>query len=561
MRLNLQRLLLFAVLSVAALNLSAQDAYRTNFTTAVAQWTTVASWQRFDSGTNTWVAASHFPTYLDGVITIQAGDSLQMSGPTSADVTLDQVVVEAGGILVFFNNQSGTVNLIDGPGDGDIIVNGKLYIGTSGSLTAYAKILVNDGALFTVRNTGLLARAYLVNNGTMHWGANGQNAGVFAGCAIENNNTCIWINGNTRMTGCSFINNGIMWITPTTGNIIWYGDNFDIATNNGTIVNTGGTYTVNFQIRIDNNGILGGVGTLNFANGVNTRGTISPGFSPGHLTVNSIILENATLNIEIATTGAVAGVNYDQLTVIGAASLYGLTINVTNTANDPVNTQYNIITSTTGIVNANSPYPIINVPNNFTAAFTGSALVLTKIAMLSLPVTWGKFDAVAQGNKVLLDWTTMMEQNTSHFVIEHSTNASTFTPVANIEAQENSAYESRYKYIFAGSDLSKTNYFRIKQVDLDGKHTYSATRSVRFDQGKLVTLQAYPNPVTDVLQLNIQTENVQALLTDLSGKTIQQLTLQPGQHSLNMQSLPKGIYQLSFFIKGVRVETKKIIKQ
>lgn len=400
MRLNLQRLLLFAVLSVTVINLYAQDAYRTNFTTAVAQWTNVASWQRFDSGTNTWVAASHFPTSADGVITIQAGDSLQMSGATSAYVTIDEVVIEAGGILVFFNNQSGEVNLADGPGDDDIIVNGKLYIGTSGYLVAQAKILVNDGALFTVRNTALLSNAHVVNNGVMHWGANGQSAGVFYGCLIENNDTCIWINGNTRMTGnTTFYNKGIMYITPTTGNLIWYDSfSYEKIINTGTILNTGSAYSIDFQIRLENSGTIGGGGTFLFTRGVGATGTFSPGLSPSsvaHLTVSPAIITNPTININIATTGAVAGVNYDQLTFSSTAGFIGGTVNVTNTADDPVNTQYTIINTTSGSLGNDYPYVTINKPSNFTAAFTGSALVLTKTAMLPLPVTWGNFDAVA----------------------------------------------------------------------------------------------------------------------------------------------------------------------
>lgn len=560
MRTGLQRLLLFTVLFITALNLSAQDAYRTNVTSTVAQWTNIATWQRFDTPTSTWVAADHFPTYLDGVITIQAGDSIQMSGATSAGVRIDQVVVDPGGILVFFNNQNGNVTLNDGAGD-DIIVDGKLYVATAGRLDGSAKIQVNDGGLFTIRNTGLLT-AFVNNDGTMHWGANGQNAGVFTGCLIVNNDTCVWINGNTNMvSNTTFVNNGTLWITPTTGNLHCYNSSFEKIINNGTILNTGSAYSVDFEVRMDNRGIIGGVGTLTFSEGVDAGGIISPGMSPGRLIVSPSILINPTINIEISTTGAVAGVNYDQLTINAGTSLIGATINVTNTANDPVNTQYTIINVASGTLGNDFPYAIINAPSNFSAAFTGSALVLTKTALVPLPVTWGRFDAIALDNKVSLAWTTLMEQNTSHFIIEHSTNASTFTPIANIDAQENSAYEAHYKYFFTSPDLSKTNYFRIKQVDLDGKSTYSVTRTVWFDHGRLITFQAYPNPVKDVLQLNIQTKNVQVSLADLSGKTIQQLTLQPGQYSVNMQSLPNGIYYLNFFVKGKRVETKKIIKQ
>ncbi|RYZ52300.1 MAG: T9SS type A sorting domain-containing protein [Sphingobacteriales bacterium] len=557
MKTNFTRLLSFAAFFLTVLNLSAQDAYRTNVTDGVvSQWTTVGTWQRFDGVS--WVAAGAIPTSADGVITIQTGDTIQLTGAAS-NISIDQVVIEPGAVLVIYLN-SPSVTLNDGAGD-DIIVNGKLYIPSGGNLIGTGNIMVNDGGQFTLRNSGILA-VPLTNNGTMFLGAIGQAAGTILSTTVTNNDTCIWINGaNTLSTNASFVNAGKMWVNIP-ANTNWASTGSNTITNSGTILNTT-TFNLNVVPVFTNTGTLGGSGSYTFTNIPTNSGIIAPGASPGTMTVgpNTITGKTPSINIELFSDGAVQGTNYDHLIISNTVNITGATLNVVNTTTtaDPINTTYTIITTSAG--NITGPFATVNKPSNYTITYNANSIVLTKIAFFPLPLAWGEFKAVGQGSKVQLDWSTLMEENTAYFVIEHSTNSAQFTPVANVQAQGNSTYEARYKYTFASPDLAKTNYFRIKQVDIDGKSTYSVTRSVKFDKGQIVAIQAYPNPVKDVLTLNVQKENIQVLLADQSGKTIQRVNVQPGQHSINMQSLPTGVYQLAIFEKGVRIETKQIVKQ
>lgn len=558
MKTNFTRLLLFAALFFTTLHASAQAVgdYRSNVAAppAVGQWTTPATWQTFDG--LDWVTASAFPTSADGVITIQSGDSIQLTG-ASAAISIDQVVVESGGYLVIFNT-SGTVTLNNGSGN-DITVDGRLYISAGTTVAGTGNIVVNSGGLFTLRNSGVLSVPTTVN-GQLHLGQASVSAGTVTGTTLTNNGTGTWIDGNfTLSTGASFVNTGTLTILSGV-NVSWLNTGSNTISNSGSFIKPT-TTTVTIAPAVTNTGTLSGFGTFNMTNVTTNTGTISPGSSPGLLTVSAASITGKAPNIaiEVTGTGNVSGTDNDQLTVPTAVDVTGSTLTVTNTGTAPAGTVYTIMNTTAG--NITGPFAALNIPSNFSVNYNGNNITLTKIALFPLPVTWGEFKAVAQGNRVLLDWTTMMESNTSHFVIEHSTNSSIFTPVANIEAQGNSTYEARYKYTFNAPDLSRTNYFRIKQVDLDGKSTYSLTRSVKFDKGQVVAIQAYPNPVRDVLTLNIQKENIQILLADQSGKTIQRLSVQPGQHSINMQSLPTGIYQLAIFEGGVRIETKQIMKQ
>jgi hypothetical protein len=604
MKTNFTRLLSLTALFFTVLNLSAQDAYRTNLS-SFGQWTTVASWQRFDIGTSTWVAATAFPTSADDVITVLAGDSLILSGATS-NISIDQVVVEPGGVLTIFNNTGGAVVLNNGAGD-DISVDGRLYFGGAANLTGTGTIVTNASGLFTLRNTGVVG-APVINNGTMHLGAPGVSAGTFSTTTFTNNGSAFWIDGNANLaSGATFVNNGTLEI-QTTGTPQWNNtagpntitnngvinktnsNSVVIATaftnaaaatlnvNNGTltfnnstvgsIVNaglitgaTGSTTTFN---NLNNSGTLAGNGSYTFTTAsITNTGILSPGLSPGSMSISAAAITGRTpsINIELASDGAVAGTNYDVLNVVGPVNVTGTTFNLSNNTStaDIVGTTYTVMTSSGGAITG--PFAAVNIPTNFSLTYNTNSIVITKTALFALPVSWGAFNAVSKGNKVELDWTTLMEENTSYFVIEHATDPAHFSPIAQVQAKGNSTYTEKYKFTFNTPELSKTNFFRIKQVDLDGKSSYSGTRSVKFDKGQAVAIQVYPNPVKDVLQLNIQRENIQVILVDQSGRTLQQRSVQPGQHTIDMQSYPTGIYQLAIFEKGVRIDTKQIVKQ
>src|SRR6218665_3311097 len=539
---------------------SAQDAYRTNFRGYSTLWTNAASWQRFDREKNSWVQASHYPTYLDGIITIQTGDSVQLFGAADDALIIDQVVVEKDATLVFIKNETRPVIVNDGEGN-DITVDGNIYIEAEGAVRGKGNIQVNKGAFFCMKNSGFVGLT-INNNGTMRLGGIGQITGVFSGCNIVNNGTCVWTNGNLFMdSAATFINHGRMEISTAMdlalSNVKTSGSTF---INKGILLNGAKAFAVDFKVRMENYGTLGGVGTFLFSGGVNSSGTISPGASPGHLTIGPGALKSPVINIEIATTGAVAGLNYDRLTVYSLQDLNGATINVTDAAADSVNTEYTIIDATKPL--QRKPYPELNLfaPGNFTWSFQGDRLILKKISEEALPVSWGGFKAIAKAGNVSLEWNAAMDKRTSYFIVEHSTDATTYSPVAKVDAQHGEAAEAYYNFIFSNTDLLRTNYFRIKQVNSDGRSGYSVARTVKFDKGTLIALQAHPDMENNEVMLNIQTENVRVYLENGAGRLIQQFAFLPGQHSVYTDALPVGTYKMRMFVRDVMVEEKQIVK-
>jgi hypothetical protein len=106
-------------------------------------WITASNWETYN-GTS-WVTASTSPTSVHGAITILNGHTMTVG----SSVTVDQVVVEAGGTVVHNSASGGTVTLNDGTGT-DLTIYGtwRRQGSASISLNASASIEVSNGAVY-----------------------------------------------------------------------------------------------------------------------------------------------------------------------------------------------------------------------------------------------------------------------------------------------------------------------------------------------------------------------------------------------------------------------------
>ncbi|WP_186755637.1 hypothetical protein [Echinicola salinicaeni] len=122
--------------------------------------------------------------------------------------------------------------------------------------------------------------------------------------------------------------------------------------------------------------------------------------------------------------------------------------------------------------------------------------------LIVLPVAWHNISAASdtESKKVILNWSTLKEWETSHFELERSINGiENFTTIANIAALGWSSELTEYKYEDNQiSNLDGLIYYRIKQVDLDGNFEYSQTFSIRLGDFDLThrSWRFYPNPST-----------------------------------------------------------------
>lgn len=164
--------------------------------------------------------------------------------------------------------------------------------------------------------------------------------------------------------------------------------------------------------------------------------------------------------------------------------------------------------------------------NNFVGFNTYFTLANASGGINPLPVEYISFNAIANNNKVDVTWSTASEVNSDYFIVEKSTNGSTFSPIGKVNAEGFST--TMHSYLFEDVHPAQgNNYYRLKQMDRNGTFEYSSVRVVNF---KKSAMNVYPNPVTakvvSVSLDNIADENLEARLMDLNGKIVASSTMQ-----------------------------------
>jgi hypothetical protein len=168
-----------------------------------------------------------------------------------------------------------------------------------------------------------------------------------------------------------------------------------------------------------------------------------------------------------------------------------------------------------------------------------------------LPVRFGTFTAEKQfESQVLLKWNTLTEINSSHFEIERSKDAVNYFNIDKVNATGNSNSPKNYIYVDF-KVLSGNNYYRLKQVDTDGKFVYTPTRLVAFNSEVITSTRVFPNPASSYLIIEQSSassaEKAVVNMVDLKGNMVKQWKMPLGmnpQSKISIQGLPKGIYIL-----------------
>ena len=177
-----------------------------------------------------------------------------------------------------------------------------------------------------------------------------------------------------------------------------------------------------------------------------------------------------------------------------------------------------------------------------------------------LPVTFEGFVArkMDDGSTKLL-WNVSQEVNVKGYYVESSTNGVNFQNIGYVSASGKNIYSLNY-----ADKISGTMYFRIKNVDFDGKTKYSAIIKLFGKETVLNSLQVYPQPAYEqvTIQHNKANERAAFTLYSADGKIIMQKLAMPStqQTQLNISNLNSGLYMLRYDDGTGKIQTKSLIK-
>lgn len=173
-----------------------------------------------------------------------------------------------------------------------------------------------------------------------------------------------------------------------------------------------------------------------------------------------------------------------------------------------------------------------------------------------LPVTWLYVNGQLQNGNAIIKWGTASESNTDKFEIEHSTDGINFFKAGTKDAAGNSSSTKQYEFVHLSPVIGK-NYYRIKQIDLDDRFSYSSTIVIDV-KNETTRISVYPNPAQHFIIISF---NSTALKTSLKlfnqqGQLVQQLALQGTlqQQKVDVSKLSAGVYTAQLLTdKGLEI--------
>jgi len=162
-----------------------------------------------------------------------------------------------------------------------------------------------------------------------------------------------------------------------------------------------------------------------------------------------------------------------------------------------------------------------------------------------LPVTWISFEAEVKGNSTVLTWATAEEFNNAGFEIERSDDGILFNQIGKVDPASAAVAVHNY-YFHDDNPVKGINYYRIRQVDIDGGYSYSVIRTVAY-QHLVSDIRVWPNPVNDdriTIELGNNVERGVIRMINSSGSVVYTQSFGENDYRATMSSsgLNPGIY-------------------
>lgn len=208
---------------------------------------------------------------------------------------------------------------------------------------------------------------------------------------------------------------------------------------------------------------------------------------------------------------------------------------------DPATGQVRVLDRTL-LVAGTYPVDITTVDAN--GGVTTQAVQL-RIGDNPLPVELTRFVATAVGADARLSWSTAQETNNQGFWVERSFDGVGFVPLDFVAGAGTTAQARHYAYteVGVGRQHPGTAYYRLRQLDLSGKATFSPVRAVVF---AAEAPALFPNPATERTTLDLSdlpAATYDVTVVDMAGRVVQTHALAGGRaHELVVGRLPAGEY-------------------
>lgn len=276
---------------------------------------------------------------------------------------------------------------------------------------------------------------------------------------------------------------------------------------------------------------------------------------------------NATAGLIKFKNNILSGYETVRVGEVNSGSTFNIRNFIGSNANDT------IPGSTSGVTGILvSPYAADDNNSDFrpgVLATTGADFTDPAFTAGLLPVTLTSFYGTNANQNNILYWETATEINNAGFNVQRSIDGISFSSIGFVASKAgNSTVATSYQFTDANAFEGKC-YYRLQQVDKDGKISYSAIVELTKNAGKVFAASIYPNPVSDKLNIVIAAPKAQLVtlvINDFYGRTVtsKAATLLAGNNKFefDVKQLAAGQYIISLLMAdGSKTTTQKFIKQ
>jgi N-acetylneuraminic acid mutarotase len=168
------------------------------------------------------------------------------------------------------------------------------------------------------------------------------------------------------------------------------------------------------------------------------------------------------------------------------------------------------------------------------------------------------FKATFENTSTLIEWITSKETNSAHFEVEKSTDAVQWSVTEKIKAATYST-QNIYYQTYDNLPVLGSNYYRLKQVNLDGTFTHSQIAKVSVSTS--LEPQLLNNPVQDKITITNTLATQKIRIYTSEGKLLVDTKGTDRETKIDIINYPKGLmYIVIIDSNNNRIKSMKVIK-
>ena len=278
--------------------------------------------------------------------------------------------------------------------------------------------------------------------------------------------------------------------------------------------------------------------------------TVTPVF-----TVNDPTSTNTFYKLQVSKNGSVSFTDLQSGTLTYTNGIATFSYDITNASTDlnMPNANGNIYRLVVATMNDNLANPDCNYFNDYKLVVVSAGLA---------PVKLVSFNGSYSNGLSTLNWQTSQEINNDHFELYRSFDGAHFELATTIAGAGNSFVPKNYSYQDRINLKGNNVFYKLKQVDIDGKFSFSNVVRLSTGNGN-ESFRIYPNPVVNNFTATFSAEKTgvaSLLIRNVNGQTLLRKTVNilKGNNAISVQipEMIPGMYYVSIVNDELNYNTK-----